>query len=277
LDLHALAVAEMQGLPRDGVLPDSAGNAAGWQRTKRARLRQVVRLPEYKVEAEAVKEQEVAAAQGVLWRLKVGDAWTVPAVELVPKAPQGTVIVIGDEGRGALTPLVEELLAANNRVIAVDPFFFGESKIKSRDYLFALLVSAVGERPLGIQAAQVAAVARWAAAKDNVRCVKVVAAGHRTSVIALVAAALNGSAISGIELHDSLGSLRQVIEENRQVTDSPELFCFGLLVDHDIKQLAALVAPNTVTFVKPSDRLRSEMADLAAFYTALGIQFDPFR
>jgi dienelactone hydrolase len=277
LDLHALAVAEMQSLPRDGVLPTSAGAAAGWQRTKRARLRQVLHFPEYEVEAEAVEQQEANATQATFWRLKIGDTWTVPAVELVRGTPQRTVIVIGDEGRSALAPLVEELLVANHRVIAVDPFFFGESRIKNRDYLFALLVSAVGERPLGIQAAQVAAVARWAAAKDKIRRVKVVAVGHRTSVVALAAAALNGSTISGVELHDSLGSLRQVIEENRQVTDSPELFCFGLLVDHDIKQLAALVAPKTVTFVKPSKRVRRELANLKAFYTALGIQFDPFR
>jgi hypothetical protein len=33
----------------------------------------------------------------------------------------------------------------------MDPFlfYFSESKIRSRDYLFALLVAAVGDRPLG--------------------------------------------------------------------------------------------------------------------------------
>ncbi len=277
LNLHALAVAEMQMLPRDGELPDAAGSAAGWQRTKRAQLRQVVRPPSYDVEAVTLGEQEIAGTQATFWRLKLGGEWTVPAVELVRGTPQGTVILIGDEGRAGAAPLIEELLAANNRVIAVDPFYFGESKIKDRDFLFALLVSALGERPLGTQAAQVAAGAKWAAAKDQVRRIKLIADGHRTSVIALVTAALNGDVISGIALHDSLGSLRQVIEENRQVTQSPELFCFGLLADHDIKQLAALVAPNTVTFVKPSPRVRNELADLEAFYAELGIQFDPFR
>jgi hypothetical protein len=123
----------------------------------------------------------------------------------------------------------------------------------------------------------VAAVARWAAEKHQTGRVKVVAHGHRTSVIALVAAALEGKAINSIELHDSLGSLKQVIEENRQVTVSPELFCFGLLEEHDIKQLAALVAPNTVRFVEPSDRVMQELAGLREFYAELGIQFDPLR
>ncbi len=35
-DLHSLAVAEMQNLPRDAELPISAGSAASWQRAKRA-------------------------------------------------------------------------------------------------------------------------------------------------------------------------------------------------------------------------------------------------
>ena len=37
-------------------------------------------------------------------------------------------------------------------MIAIDPFYFGECRIETRDYLYALLVSALGERPLGMQA-----------------------------------------------------------------------------------------------------------------------------
>ncbi len=211
------------------------------------------------------------------WQLKLDDTWTVPAVELVRGAPKSTVLLLSDAGRNSTAQLAEGLLKSGNRVIVVDPFYFGESKIKNRDFLFALLISAVGDRPVGIQAGQVAAVARWAAKKDGVGRVKVVAQGHRTSLVALVAAALEGKTINGVELHDSLGSLKQVIEENRQVTVSPELFCFGLLAEHDIKQLAALVAPNSVRFVNPSDRVNQELAGLRDFYAALGIQFDPLR
>ena len=53
------------------------------------------------------------------------------------------------------------LLDSGKRVLAVDPFYFGESGLGKRAYLFGLLVSAVGERPLGIQTAQLSAICRW--------------------------------------------------------------------------------------------------------------------
>ena len=37
----------------------------------------------------------------------------------------------------------------------------------------------------------------------------------------------------------------------------------------------ALVAPRPVRFVEPSERVRSEMADLRAWYETLGRKFDP--
>jgi len=276
-DFHSLAVTDMGSLPRDGGLPTSAGTAAGWQRTKRARLRQIVRAKEFDVQTVVEGAAEEGKVRATYWRLKMNDDWTVPAVELAIGSPKNTVLVISDAGRSSVGDLTQELLEAGNRVVAIDPFYFGESKIKNRDFLFALLVSAVGDRPLGIQAGQISAAARWAAEQFGSARVRIVADGHRSSVIALVASALEDKAISGIELHDSLGSLKQIIEENRSVQTTPELFCFGLLEEFDIAQLAAVVAPNTVQFVKPSDRVKQELSGLAAFYSALGIPFDPLK
>ena len=43
---------------------------------------------------------------------------------------------------------------------------------------------------------------------------------------------------------DELNSLKQfVIEDNRVVSDFPELFCFGLLEQFDVPQLRELIAP----------------------------------
>ena len=75
---------------------------------------------------------------------------TVPVVELIPKGASGAVILIGDGGRAALGAEAQRLIAEGKRVIAVDPFYFGESKIRTHDYLYALLLSDVGDRPLGL-------------------------------------------------------------------------------------------------------------------------------
>jgi hypothetical protein len=162
-------------------------------------------------------------------------------------------------------------------VLVLDPFYFGEAKIAERDYLFALLVSAVGDRPLGLQASQVAAVARWARGQYKDGPVSIVASGPRTSLAALVAAGLEEKAIAGLQLAGSLASLKEIIEQNRSVQEMPEAFCFGLLEKFDIKQLIALVAPRPVRFLEPSDRLRAELAGLRGWYQVLGKEFDPLR
>src|SRR5438552_3373300 len=75
----------------------------------------------------------------------------------------------------------------------------------------------------------------------------------------LVAAALEEKAIAAVELGGSLGSLKEIIEQNRDVASAPELFTFGLLEQFDVRQLAGLVAPRPVIFPAASDRVKKEM------------------
>ena len=144
------------------------------------------------------------------------------------------MILIGDQGRAALASEAQRLVSEGRRVIAVDPFYFGESKISKRDFLFALLISSVGDRPLGIQASQIGAIARWLKTPVSIE-----AFGPRSSLIASVAAALDPRAIASVNTHDALSSLKEVIEKNMAVDKAPELFCFGLLESFDIPQINA--------------------------------------
>jgi hypothetical protein len=208
------------------------------------------------------------------WQLKLDDRWNVPVVELVRGEPKGTTVLLNDAGRKADVENAERLLAAGQRVLAVDLFYFGEARLEKRDYLFALLLASVGRRPLGLEASQLAAVARWSQAEHKAP-VTVVAVGPRLSVVALAAAALEEKAIGALELHGAWGSLKEVIEQNRGVEQMPEQFCFGLLEAFDVKQLVALAAPRPVALIKPDERARKELAALKAWYALLGRDFDP--
>jgi hypothetical protein len=110
--------------------------------------------------------------------------------------------------------------------------------MESRDYLYALLASSLGERPLGIEAGQVAAAARWL--KEQYGPVSLAAYGPRTSLIALVAAAIETEAIGELQTVRPLVSLRDPILRDMTATEAPELFCFGLLEAFDIAQLREL-------------------------------------
>jgi hypothetical protein len=127
-------------------------------------------------------------------------------------------------------------------VLAVDPFYFGESKIAQRDFLYALLVAATGDRPLGIQSSQLAAVARWARTEFTSAPVALESIGPRLGVAALIATALEPT-IATLHQTDALPSLHEVIRQNWSVDKYPELFCFGLLEHFDISPLKTLVGP----------------------------------
>jgi hypothetical protein len=298
-DFNTLATALAKDLPRDGTLPCDADAAKAWRLARSGRLRNLVRARDYSLQAVEVGSQTVRGsplpqagegpgvraagtgpnAQGVKATFRsffLDNAWSVPAVELARGTPQRTAILVADGGRASAAAEVLRLLAGGYRVLAVDPLSLGESAIAhpTHSYLLPLLVAGVGERPLGIQASQIAAVARWANEQYHAPVV-LVSAGARSSMAALVAAGLEERAIGAVQLHGSLGSLKQIIESNWTYAQAPELFCFGLLEQFDVKQLAALVAPRPVTFLAPSPRVKSELSGLCDWYELLGRKFDP--
>jgi len=228
---HQLAIAASKDLPRDSHLAEGDPAAA------LARLADIVKYQAHTVAAERAGAETRGDVQATFWKLRVGDRWTVPAVELVRGTPAGTVLLVADQGRKGAAGEVERLLGEHQRVIALDPFGIGESKIAQRDYLHALAVAAVGDRPLGIEASEMAAVARWARAQFKDGTLTLQAMGPRLGTSALVAVALEHQAIGRLKLSGPLHSLHEIVDGNWTVDQKPELFCFGLLEAFDIPQL----------------------------------------
>ena len=269
---HTLAMDLSRSLPRQPAkLPGTRPAASKWQRTERSRLRDVVRFHDWQILVATNVHAEDPATKAKHWALRMSDSWQVPVTEFEPANAGNTVILISDTGRTNAAAEVAALLNEGQRVLATDLFYFGECKLRSHESLFALLIATVGERSLGVQAGQLAAVARWAQERPGQRAPRVVALGPRSSVIALVAAALEPQAIAGLELRGSLGSLKEILEQDSSVGQKTELFCFGLLEAFDVKHLAALVAPRPVTFMDSSERVRSEMDMLAEWYGVFGV------
>jgi hypothetical protein len=276
--LHSLALDLSKTLPRDPALPREKGAAVSWRDDRRERLRAVVRAVPGEAQATKTGSDDKEGVRATYWRLNVG-GWSVPVVELTrgEAEPKGTTLLVADEGRKAAAERARALLDHSNggRVLAVDPLGIGEAKFAEKGDLFALMIATLGERLLGVQASQLAAVARWARTDRKTGPVLLVADGPRTSVMALVAAGLEDAAIAGLELRGSYGSLKELIEAKSSYAKSPELFCFGLLRDFDILQLAALAAPRPVSFVEPAERATKELAGLKDWYGTWGVDVDP--
>jgi hypothetical protein len=246
LDFHKLAVAQMAGLPRRRVGNTSQGDSQDAPSVPtRDSVRRIARLVDYKPTATMVAESVAGDTKATYWRIALDDDWTVPVVELSRGTPQSTSCIVADGGRTAVVEQIESLLSQKQRVLAIDPFYLGESKLAKNGERLALFVSSVGARPLGVQAAQLQAVTRWSTTKFGEPVNQVVAVGPRITLAALVAAATGAKdeLPQHLVLQGSLGSLRQIIENNWAVDEYPELFCFGLYQICDIDDLIELAKP----------------------------------
>lgn len=245
LDFHQIARALAKDLPRGTPSDPQAARDA---------LREIVRLRDYDVRAEPAFEETAGSDVKVTgWKLDVGEIWTVPATLLEPAEPAAgarspLAIVVADDGRAKAAYRIEKLLRSGRRVLAVDPFYLGESQLTGRDWLLALLVSAIGDRPLGVQAGQTAAIARWARKEllADEKPVEIVAIGPRSSLFALVAAGVEPQAIGDLTLNNPLSSLKEILEKDASARTVPEYFTFGLLERFDIPQLETLVEPRSI-------------------------------
>ncbi|MCH9655683.1 MAG: prolyl oligopeptidase family serine peptidase [Planctomycetes bacterium] len=251
---HSLALKLCQNLPRPATKSSENGSLKA--------LKKIVHYKKSQVQGTKTNQTTKENTTVKFWKLNVDKDWTVPAVEFSRGPSKSTTIVVSDEGRKSLAPTVEKLLAKGENVLAIDPFYFGESKISQRDFLYGLLVAAVGERPLGIQTGQLTAIARWLRDKRKQTSVKIQSTGPRSSLFTLLAATIEPEAISSVSLIGSMGSLKQVIEDNQSVNQAPELFCFGLLKEFDIRQIVELAGKERVQFIEPSSRVKQELSQI---------------
>ena len=106
--------------------------------------RRIARLANYQPTAEMVGESAAGDTKARYWRLKLGDDWTVPVVELYRGTPQGTSCIVADGGRTSVVDQIESMLSEKSRVLAIDPFYLGESKLAENGNRLALFVSSVG-------------------------------------------------------------------------------------------------------------------------------------
>ena len=277
-DFNTLARALAKDLPRNVLLPEKKEATQTWQEQQRRRLRRLLPTSMEQVTSIPAGTATRGGIRATYRKLKLGASWTVPVVELRDKKKPTTVtLLLGDAGRTALHVYAARLLRTGHRVIVMDSFYFGEAKVDSHAYLFALMIATVGERPLGVQVNQLMHVVHWGRRFPGDGKVHVVAVGPRCGVIALAAGALAEDGVASVTVHEPLGSLKELIEQNRGFSESPELFCFGLLESFDVKQLTALVAPRPVRFVNASARAKTEFAGLANWYALLGKSFDPLK
>jgi len=226
--------------------------------SQRAKLREVVRYYPVSVSHPMrIANTYHNQVESILYRFQMNNGLSAMGVwlkEVGTADPAPLTIVINDKGRAGAakeiwdgSPEVAHHLEQGERVLAVDLLGMGDAVPDQPYGMMAQMLAAAGERPLGMEAAQLTGLARWTQAEWAPSQIRLEGTGIRSQVISLVASALEPRLFSQVAVHGGMHSLSYLLEEPVEYRDAPDLFCLDLYKDFDIDQLAALAKPAEVT------------------------------
>ena len=158
-------------------------------------------------------------------------------------APAATpvTIVLNDKGRKRAANEVSDRVNRGEQVLALDLLFRGDVSPKDPGAPeYAQMLSAMGDRPLGMQAAQLIGIAHWLGGRAGAQRIRIESTGARSQITTLTAAALEPAQFSGVEIHDGVESIARLLEVPITYEAAPDLFCLDLYKEFDLDRLSAL-------------------------------------
>ncbi|MBD3181540.1 hypothetical protein GF312_04555 [Candidatus Poribacteria bacterium] len=248
-NFFTLAKQFLDDLPGEEDPPEDEDELEEWKYEAFERLVDILNIVPMETELLIIAEASSQGKTAKWYKMSVNDDWTVPVVMIKPsKDSDGPVaILFGDKGKASLAETAKKLLAEGKTVVAVDPLFIGESvSDKCPPSQCAMMVSAVGERPLGIQVAQLVILAEWICRANGVDSVSIHSNGWNSGIASICACALNNESIKAVYAIDCPESLKNLILDHVDYEQYPPLFCFGLLEQFDIPELKKLCEPSEI-------------------------------
>src|SRR5262249_15259100 len=168
-------------------------------------------------------------------------AWAKAITTLVD-AP--STIVVNDGGKNAAATEVSNRVNRGEQVLAVDLLFTGDAtpeKPGPADY--ALILTATGDRPIGLEAAQLIGLAQWLGASSRKPQVRIESTGLRSQVVALVAASIEPALFSELSISKGVTSLAYLLDTPVAYRTASDLFCLDLYKEFDLDSLAQVAEP----------------------------------
>jgi hypothetical protein len=263
LNLISLAETIISDVPKESI-PDNAVERESWATRTQKALAEVVRVPQdYSISDDAIIKvnhlpMPIDNAEYTTYRMNIGGKWTVPATVYTPEnieTPAGITFVLAD--RGMLQKRIEIRNAINNGniAVAVDILFTGEClpQSESTTYRLAMLMNAMGLRPLGVQIGQLKAVITHFENKYPGIPVSVKCEGRVSSFAALTAAALGEIPVQRVEFRHGISSLKDLLQNRIEFRHVPSLFTWGFLEYADIPELYELARNSEIEVVSQTE------------------------
>jgi len=237
-----------EGIRRDPV-PSDTDARSRWRAAETTRLRTLVRYQPVAVEhAWALANTKNRGVETLAWQFLFDNQLSATAfwAHAISGSEAGSsaapvTIVLNDEGKKAAASRVADHVNRGDQVVALDLLFHGDAAPAPRELeSYPLMLNTIGQRALGVEAAQLIAVARWLRQRSGSVTVRLDSTGKRYQVLALVAAALEPDLFSELAVNDGMPSLDYLLTAPVRPQDAPDLFCLDLYKDFDLDRLELL-------------------------------------
>jgi catechol 2,3-dioxygenase-like lactoylglutathione lyase family enzyme len=240
--------------PRPPV-PSATVERAAWAKAERKQLAEVVRYKPVKInDAQAISMTKHLGVETKSFIFVMSNGLTangvwLRAIGIGDHAP--VTVILNDAGKKAAGAEVADRINRGEQVLALDLVFNGDAwGRRSKAAAFTEILHGTGDRPIGLQAAQLIEVSRWARQRSGARNLRLEITGMRSQVAGLVAAALEPDLFAKVIVHEGISSLGFLLEKPVAFHEAPELFCLDLYKKFDVDRLALIAAPAEVSTEK---------------------------
>ncbi len=236
-------------------VPADAAARASWAARQRQTLRSVVRYEPLNLDrAWRLANTKSKGTETLSYLLALSErghsGLTAEAVWMKGiAAPENApaTIILDDRGMGAAVDAVCDRVDRDEQVLALDLLFTGSPWKDAEPYSYAQILDATGDRTLGLEAAELIAVAQWFRNHAEGRRLRLETSGIRSQMAALVAAALEPKLFSTLVIRGGMPTLGYLLEKPVTFQQAPDLFCLDFDQHFDVDRLAAMAAPTSIS------------------------------
>ncbi len=218
-----------------------------WAINERTKLNQMVRYKPVRIErAWAIANTKNKGLESKSYLFSMNNGLSANAVWFkaisAPDHPPVT-LVVNDKGKKVAGAEVADRVNRGEQVLAIDLLFSGDAWRGINSHEFQQILHGMGDRAIGLEAAQMIEIARWMKDQSNAPQVRVESSGIRNQVATVIASALEPGLFSEIIIHEGMASFSYLLEKPVEYQEAAELFCLGLYQEFDLDRLEAVAEP----------------------------------
>ena len=233
------------------AIPSDKSERASWIQAQRAQLKSVIRYKPVTVEnVWRMANTKHLGLHTLSYRfdfdndLSATGIW-LAAISSQPDAP--VTIVLNDKGYKASESMVTDRVNRGEQVLALDTILNGATMPRqSNGAVWPMTLVTDGDRPLGLEVAQLLATSKWLQKTTGQRTIRLETEGIRSQMVGLIAASLEPDLFSNIVSNEVLESLGDLLNGPLIFRSTPDVFCLDLYKYFDIDRLEAMAAPTRI-------------------------------